>query len=333
MARKVIDTPSGPVVIYSPDEEVVPEAPVIQNVNTTRRIDNRDIDPSGYFTTDSSIGGGSGAMKNLLDPNDPAGAYRAFLESKLYPSDVGDYSNITSKGALASGPFNLVPTGEGMLTTAMGAVNPLFGLMTQGALNARNADALETLVKSGILTAEKTADSSQGIRKLMGYNYVPKTGEYRLSPETQSGLDAYVSENKGSTPKDYFESQFQSKYGQANELARYLDQVAYTTQGDFFTKDFFGNPTPWSKYIDRQGNIKSDALDTWDQFGQQDKMGVLANMSNDADQGTPEVMASTSSSSGGQSSGGGGIDKVVMKRPDFKKDPKRGGYTRKYTGK
>jgi len=251
------------------------------------------IQPSGYFTTDSSIGGGSGAYRELLDPMDPAGAYRAFLNSKLFPSDVGDYSNITSAGALSSGPFGLIPTGEGLVTGAAGAVNPLAGLLTRGAISARNAEALETLANQGILQVVNPAEPSSGIRKFLGYEYTPGTGEYRLSPETEKAILA-----SGNTPQEYFESQFQSQYGDANDLARYLDQIAYSTQGQFFTKDLFGNPTPWSKYVDRQGNIRPDALDNWKKYGAEDKLGML-NMFKKKDQGTQAGTTTQGTSGGG----------------------------------
>jgi len=251
------------------------------------------IEPQGYFTTDPSIGGGSGAMRELLDPMDPAGAYRAFLNSRLFPSDVGDYSNITSAGALSSGPFGLIPTGEGLVTGAAGAVNPLAGLLTRGAISARNAEALETLANQGILQVVNPAEPSSGIRKFLGYEYTPGTGEYRLSPETEKAILA-----SGNTPQEYFESQFQSQYGDANDLARYLDQIAYSTQGQFFTKDLFGNPTPWSKYVDRQGNIRPDALDNWKKYGAEDKMGVL-NMFKKKDQGTQAGTTDQGTSGGG----------------------------------
>lgn len=255
------------------------------------------IQPSGYFTTAPELGGGKGnTFQYLLDPNDPAGAYRAFLNSRLFPTDVGNYDNITSSGALASGPFNLIPTGEGMVTAAAGAVNPLAGIATRGAINRRNAEALETLAKAGILETITPAERSTGLTKFMGYDFKPNTGEYRLAPDVELAI-----QESGSTPQEYFESQFKSQYGQANELARYLDQIAYTTQGNFFTKDFFGNPTPWSKYVDRQGNIKPDALENWQKFGQKDKMGALAMFMGD-DQGTQQ------SSSNQDSSRGGGID-------------------------
>ena len=274
------------------------------------------IQPQGYFTTDPSIGGGSGAMRELLDPMDPAGAYRAFLNSRLFPSDVGNYENITSSGALASGPFGLIPTEEGLVTGAMGAVNPMFGAVTRGAINARNAEALETLANQGILQAINPADPSSGLRKFLGYEYTPGTGQYRLSPETEKAILA-----TGNTPQEYFESQFQSQYGDANDLARYLDQIAYTTQGQFFTKDLFGNPTPWSKYVDRQGNIRPDALDNWKKYGSEDKMGVL-NMFKKKDQGTQsDYVPGKIDTSGGpigapfekQQTGGGGISDLPRK--------------------
>ena len=333
MARKVIETPSGPVVIYTPDEEV--STPNIAENLTTGSNVQKTINPQGYFTTDPSIGGGSGAMSNLLDPMDPAGAYKAFLAGRLYPSEVGDYSNLTSTSPLTSGgPFNLLPTPEGALTLGVGAINPLFGLLTRGAISGRNAEALETLVKSGILTAEKPAEPSSGFRKFLGYEYTPGTGQYRLSPETGLDLMTYVKET-GKTPKDYFESQFQSQYGDANDLARYLDQIAYTTQGQFFTKDFFGNPTPWSKYVDRQGNIRPDALDNWKKFGAEDKMGVL-NMFKKKDQGTQAGTTDQETSGGGgyigapmesQQTGGGGISDLPTKSPFS--SPNRRGVTSK----
>tara|TARA_Y100000114_G_scaffold144717_1_gene153583 strand:+ start:238 stop:1146 length:909 start_codon:yes stop_codon:yes gene_type:complete len=257
------------------------------------------IQPSGYFTTAPELGGGKGnTFQYLLDPNDPAGAYRAFLNSRLFPTDVGNYDNITSSGALASGPFNLIPTGEGMVTAAAGAMNPLAGFATRGAINRRNAEALETLANLGILETITPAKQSTGFTKFMGYDFKPNTGEYRLAPDVELAI-----QESGSTPQAYFESQFQSQYGQANELARYLDQIAYTTQGNFFTKDFFGNPTPWSKYVDRQGNIRPDALENWQKFGQEDKMGALAMFTGD-DQGTQQ------SSSNQDSSRGGGIENL-----------------------
>jgi len=313
MARKVIDTPSGPVVVYTPDE-VSTDTAIAENLTTGRNVE-KTINPQGYFTQDPVLGGGSGAMRELLDPMDPAGAYKAFIAGRLYPTEVGDYSNLTSKSPLTSGgPFNLLPTPEGALTLGVGAINPLFGLLTRGAISGRNAEALETLVKSGVLTAEKPAEPSSGFRKFLGYEYTPGTGEYRLSPETGLDLMTYVKET-GGTPKDYFESQFQSQYGDANDLARYLDQIAYTTQGQFFTKDLFGNPTPWSKYVDRQGNIRPDALDNWKKYGAEDKMGVL-NMFKKKDQGTQAGTTDQGTSGGGgyigapmesQQTGGGGI--------------------------
>jgi hypothetical protein len=223
---------------------------------------------------------------------------------------VGDYSNLTSTSPLTSGgPFNLLPTPEGALTLGVGAINPLFGLLTRGAISGRNAEALETLANQGILQVAQPAEPSSGFRKFLGYDYTPGTGQYRLSPETEKAILA-----TGQTPKDYFESQFQSQYGDANDLARYLDQIAYTTQGEFFTKDLFGNSTPWSKYVDRQGNIRPDALDNWKKFGAEDKMGVL-NMFKKKDQGTQAGITDQGTSGGGgyigapmesQQTGGGG---------------------------
>jgi hypothetical protein len=311
MGYRTIDTPSGPVRVYVPDE-----SNEIEGTNLTRgsNLKKDNIDVQGYFTQDPTIGGGTGYFKSLLDPMDPAGAYRALLQSKLYPTDIGNYENITSSGTLASGPFNLIPTGEGVITAAAGAVNPIAGLLTRGAINARNAEALETLAKQGILQTITPAKESSGFRKFMGYEYTPGTGQYRLSPETGLDVMTYVKET-GGTPQEYFESQFQSQYGDANDLARYLDQIAYTTQGQFFTKDFFGNPTPWSKYVDRQGNIRPDALENWKKYGAEDKMGVL-NMFKKKDQGTQAGTTDQGSSGGGgpigapfekQQTGGGGI--------------------------
>ena len=271
------------------------------------------IQPQGYFTTDPVLGGGSGALRNLLDPSDPAGAYRAFLNSRLFPADVGNYANITSSGALASGPFNLIPTGEGLMTAGFGAVNPIIGGLTRGAINRRNAEALETLANLGILETVTPADASKGFTKFLGYEFTPGTGEYRLAPDVELAI-----QQSGSTPQEYFESQYKSQFGAANELAQYLDQIAYTTQGNFFTKDFFGNPTPWSKYVDRQGNIRADALEKWEEFGAQDKKGVLDMFSQD-DQGTQQ------SSTNKESLEGGGIDNLfqgqvsepVGSAPDF----------------
>ncbi len=319
MGYRTIDTPSGPVRVYVPDE-----SNEIEGTNLTRgsNLKKDNIDVQGYFTQDPSIGGGTGYFKSLLDPMDPAGAYRALLQSKLYPTDIGNYENITSSGTLASGPFNLIPTGEGVMTAAMGAVNPFLGGLTRGAINARNAEALETLAKAGILQTITPAEPSTGFRKFLGYEYKPNTGEYRLSPETGLDLMTYVAET-GGTPQDYFESQFESKYGQANALAKYLDQIAYTTKGEFFTKDLFGNPTPWSKYVDRQGNIKPDALEQWEKYGQKDKMGVLAPFFDDDSSDTNQGTQAGTTNQG--SKGGGGISDLFKGRvseptgsaPDF----------------
>ena len=133
MGYRVIDTPSGPVRVYVPDDNTGVEG---TNIKQGSSINKDNIEPSGYFTQDPSIGGGTGYFKSLLDPSDPAGAYKAFLSSKLFPSDVGDYSNITSSGAFGTGPFSLIPTGEGLMTAAVGAVNPIAGFATRGAINA-----------------------------------------------------------------------------------------------------------------------------------------------------------------------------------------------------
>ena len=305
MGYRTINTPSGPVRVYVPDE-----SNEIEGTNLTRgsNLKKDDIDVQGYFTQDPSIGGGTGYFKSLLDPMDPAGAYRAFLNSRLFPTDIGNYENITSSGTLASGPFNLIPTGEGMMTAAVGAVNPIFGGLTRGAINARNAEALETLAKAGILETITPAEASSGFRKFLGYEFTPGTGEYRLAPDVELAI-----QQSGSTPQEYFESQYKSQFGAANELAQYLDQIAYTTQGNFFTKDFFGNPTPWSKYIDRQGNIKADALEQWEKFGQKDKMGVLAAFMDDDDSGDTN-QGTQQGSSNQESTQGGGIDDLFKNK-------------------
>jgi hypothetical protein len=315
MGYRTIDTPSGPVRVYVPDE-----SNEIEGTNLTRgsNLKKDNIDVQGYFTQDPTIGGGTGYFKSLLDPMDPAGAYRALLQSKLYPTDIGNYENITSSGTLATGPFNLIPTGEGVMTAAMGAVNPIAGGLTRGAINARNAEALETLANAGILETVTPAEASSGFRKFLGYEYKPNTGEYRLSPDVELAI-----QQSGSTPQEYFESQFDSKYGQANALAKYLDQIAYTTKGEFFTKDLFGNPTPWSKYVDRQGNIKPDALEQWEKYGQKDKMGVLAPFFDDDSSDTNQGTQAGTTDQG--SKGGGGISDLFKGRvseptgsaPDF----------------
>ena len=146
----------------------------------------------------------------------------------------------------------------------------------------------------------------------MNYEFTPGTGEYRLAPDVELAI-----QQSGSTPQEYFESQFESEYGQANELARYLDQMAYATKGEFFQKDIFGNPTPVSKYVDRQGNIRPDALENWKKFGQKDKMGALAIFMDD--EGTQAGPSNQGSK------GGGGIDDLFKGRvsepagsaPDF----------------
>jgi len=314
MAQKVIETPSGPVVVYTPEEDVNTE-----NVTRGSQLKTKDIGPSGYFTTDPSIGGGkANTFQYLLDPMDPAGAYRAFINSRLFPSDIDNYQNITSSGALTSGPFSLLPTSEGFMTAAAGYVNPLAGGLTRGAINARNAEALETLANQGILQTVKSAEPSSGFRNFLGYEFTPGTGEYRLAPDVELAI-----KSSGSTPQEYFESQYQSEFGEANELAKYLDQMAYATKGEFFQKDLFGNPTPVSKYVDRQGNIRPDALENWKKFGQKDKMGVLAsffdNDSSDTNQGTQDK------SSNKRSSRRGGINTLLKGRvseprgsaPDF----------------
>jgi len=151
-------------------------------------------------------------------------------------------------------------------------------------------------------------EASSGFRKFLGYEYKPNTGEYRLSPDVELAI-----QQSGSTPQEYFESQFQSKYGQANALAKYLDQIAYTTQGEFFQTDLFGKPTSWSKYVDRQGNIRPDALEQWEKYGQKDKMGVLAPFFDDDSSDTNQGTQQSSSNQG--SSGGGGIDDLFKPSP------------------
>ena len=325
MAMQIIDTPSGPVTIYTTDEvepSGVNTIPVRDPRGVTR---GSEISPSGYFTTDPSIGGGSGAMRDLLDPMDPAGAYRAFINSRLFPTDIGNYQNITSTGALASGPFNLIPTGEGVITGAAGFVSPVAGGLTRAAINARNAEALETLAKQGILETIKPAEPSTGIRKFLDYQFTPGTGEYRLAPDVELAI-----KESGSSPQDYFESQYKERFGQANELARYLDQMAYVTKGQFFQTDLFGNPTPVSKYVDRQGNIRPDALENWKKFGQKDKMGALSPLFDDEGEfkfkGTQQDQG-TQRDSGDKSNFFGGINTIQKKSKDSSLDsfgqPKR----------
>jgi len=239
------------------------------------------IQPSGYYTTAPELGGGKAdSFQYLLDPDDPAGAYRRLLQGNLYPSDVGDYSNITSSGALSSGPFNLIPTPEGLTIGAAGLVNPLGAFAARGASKRSNSDALRTLANAGILEVIKPSEDASGFNKFLGYTTNP-SGEYRLSKEVEDAIT-----QQGITPKEYFQNQDAEQFGDARDLAQYLDQIAYTTQGNFFTKDLFGNPTPWSKYVDRNGNIKPDALENWKQFGSQDKRGALNMFDSKEDQGT-----------------------------------------------
>lgn len=276
-----------------------------------------EINPQGYFTQDPALGGGTGAMSYLLDPMDPAGAYKALLSGVLYPQDVNNYENLTSRSPLTSGgPFDLLPTAEGATTLGMGYINPIFGMLTRGAISARNAEALETLANQGILQTITPAESSSGVRKFLGYDYTPGTGEYRLSPDVELAI-----KESGGTPKEYFESQYKSQYGDASDLARYLDQIAYTTKGEFFQTDLFGNPTAWSKYVDRSGKIKPDALENWKKFGSEDKLGVLkyfkkkdqGTLAGSTDQGT--IGGGEPISTPGQSSGGG-KGPILFKGPD-----------------
>jgi len=283
-----------------------------------------EINPQGYFTQDPVLGGGTGEYKYLLDPMDPAGAYKALLSGALYPSDVNNYENITSSSPLTSGgPFNLLPTAEGAVTLGVGAINPLFGLLTRGAISGRNAEALETLANQGILQVVTPAEKSSGFRKFMGYDYSPGTGEYRLSPEVEQAI-----QSSGGTPKEYFESQYQEKYGDASALAKYLDQIAYTTKGEFFQTDLFGNPTAWSKYVDRSGKIRPDALENWKKYGAEDKLGVLKYFQK-KDQGTQAGTTDQGTGSGGgyigapmetQQTGGGGISDLSTNKEPFRSD-------------
>jgi|TARA_A100000172_G_scaffold8180_2_gene4532 hypothetical protein len=256
------------------------------------------IQPQGYYTTAPELGGGKAdSFQYLLDPDDPAGAYRRLLQGNLYPSNVGDYSNITSSGALTSGPFNLVPTPEGLAVGAAGLVNPFAGIVARGAQKRSNSDALRTLANAGILEVIKPSEDATGFNKFMGYTTNP-SGEYRLSKEVEDAIT-----EQGITPKQYFENQDAEQFGDARGLAKYLDQIAYSTQGNFFTKDLFGNPTPWSKYVDRNGNIKPDALQQWQIFGDNDKKGILADKDFSGDdnnnQGTLEGSGDKDLSSGG----------------------------------
>lgn len=283
-----------------------------------------EINPQGYFTQDPALGGGTGEYKYLLDPSDPAGAYKALLSGALYPTDVNNYENLTSSSPLTSGgPFDLLPTREGALTLGMGYINPIFGLLTRGAISGRNAEALETLANQGILQTITPAEPSSGFRKFLGYDYTPGTGEYRLSPEVELAI-----KQSGGTPKEYFESQYKSQYGDASDLARYLDQIAYTTKGQFFQTDLFGNPTTWSKYVDRSGKIRPDALENWKKYGAEDKLGVLKYFKN-KDQGTLAGTTDQGTSSGGgyigapmetQQTGGGGITNLPTNKEPFRSD-------------
>jgi hypothetical protein len=269
------------------------------------------INPQGYYTTDPSIGGGIGdTFQYLLDPSQTAGAYRAAIQGNLFPTDVGNYDYITSTSPLTTGPFNLLPTAEGALQLGAGYINPLTGLAVRGAINSRNATALETLADQGILTRLKDPEPAGKLGTFLGAKFKGDTGQYRISPEMEKQL---LDSDK--SPRDFFQERFDSDYGQANELAKYLDGVAYQTQGQFFQTDLFGNPTPYSKYVDRQGNIKPDALDNWKQFGDQDKRGVLSMFDSKEDQGTQP-------DSGNKPSFFGGIDTIKKSRDSFG-EPKR----------
>ena len=153
---------------------------------------------------------------------------------------------------------------------AAGLVNPVAGFAVRGASKRSNSDALRTLANAGILEVIKPSEDATGFNKFLGYTTNP-SGEYRLSQEVEDAIT-----QQGITPKEYFQNQDAEQFGDARGLAQYLDQIAYSTQGKFFTEDLFGNPTPWSKYIDRNGNIKPDALEQWKVFGSNDKKGILA---------------------------------------------------------
>lgn len=317
MGTKIIQTPSGPVTIYSPDETYEPSVDPITTQIINRGPNAKEINPQGYFTQDPVLGGGTGEYKYLLDPMDPAGAYKALLSGALYPSDVNNYENLTSSSPLTSGgPFNLLPTAEGAVTLGMGYINPIFGMLTRGAISGRNAEALETLANQGILQTITPAKESSGFRKFMGYEYTPGTGEYRLSPEVELAI-----KQSGGTPKEYFESQYKSQYGDASALAQYLDQIAYTTKGEFFQTDLFGNPTAWSKYVDRSGKIRPDALENWKKFGAEDKLGALKYFKK-KDQGTLAGSTNQGTIGGGEQistpsqSSQGGKGPTLFKGPD-----------------
>lgn len=268
------------------------------------------IKPTGYFTQDPVLGGGSGDFSYLLDPSQTAGAYKALIDGALLPADVGNYDFITSSSPLTTGgPFNILPTKEGALTLGLGVINPFFGLATRGLIENRNIKALETLANEGILTRVTDPEPAGGVSKAFDRDFKGGTGQYRLSDEIEQELL-----ETGENATDYFKRTFSDQFGQAQQLANYLDQVAYTTQGQFFQKDLFGNETSWSKYIDRSGNIKPDALEKWKQFGEEDSKGVLRMFEKKDDDPSPQPVQKDS---GGvdMPQGGGGIDTLATSEP------------------
>jgi len=266
------------------------------------------IDASGYFTRQVGMGGVNPEFNYLLDAKNPAGAYRALLRGNLLPANVGNYDFITKDSPIMgdskfAGLFP-VPSQEGLLTIGAGAINPLAGLAVRAAIDDRNKKALATLEDQGILTLEEE-------------------GKYRLTPDLEQQIvDSELS------PKEFFQKQYDEQFGQANELAQYLDQVAYVNQGNFFQKDFFGNPTPYAKYVDRQGNVRADALEQWKKFGKDDSAGFL-NIFKKKDVKEPEP-SSEGSSRPDDDTLRGGIEDVLLKdvaersgqQPDFLQQPK-----------
>lgn len=268
------------------------------------------IKPTGYFTQDPVLGGGSGDFSYLLDPSQTAGAYNAVLRGNLLPVNVDTDYNITSTSPLSmGGPFNLLPTSEGALTLGVGAINPIFGLFTRQAINNRNTKALETLANEGILERVVSPEKSGKFGNFLGSEFKSGTGQYKLS----DAIEDQIRESDLSA-QEFFQKQFDNDYKDASDLARYLDQVAYTTQGQFFQTDLFGNETPYAKYVDRQGNIRSDALEQWRQFGQEDKKGILRMFESDDDDPSPQPVQKDS---GGvdMPQGGGGIDTLATSEP------------------
>ena len=153
---------------------------------------------------------------------------------------------------------------------------------------------METLANQGILTRTQAPEEAGSLSKFLGRNFKAGSGRYRLSED----IEKQIAESDMSA-NEFFQKQFDNDYQDASQLAQYLDQVAYTTQGQFFQKDLFGNPTSYSKYVDRQGNIKPDALEQWKQFGQEDKRGVLKMFDKqEDDQGTQRDSQETSVNKG-----------------------------------